>query len=413
VQTTTTTSSSLSSLVYYIVDAGRRKDSCDLISDSDDARLIIVAEPNKEQWGGRMFTKHLERTFMHYPVWSLEELLASSTFFTVLLSDKEIKRRFSIVGGIPGYIFATNFEHIESAQHHSMSMLSSQSMESIAFHSDARKAHYVHGVDKDLILSFHLKDNDNGTYKNRYASLCSHSVYTYVANNFMKELWSGMVCWYGGFGTGFDTGIYDAFTMQLFYNPGQCKLHATDQNFNRRSNNNTNATEITIGGCYRMNRVDDIVAAVIDSPMILFAPISMKRKRIDYTYRDGNVYHFFQSNIYTNCRTADATHIVDFILKVLAKTAFHILQPQQQGSANQLTTLVDSLSFSSMIDLIPKFQFYYVVPRVLTDRFVNDHVNPIEDAKLECQKQIGKNAALFVHWEKIVSIKVLCVNQPD
>jgi hypothetical protein len=197
---------------YYFVDPGKTNNSCNP-ERSLKGNIIIVASTDERHWGGSQFWKHCgsdgckSSRCMDFPVWSLEELLASSYYFAQQPNDHEIKRRFNVVGGIPGYIFATNFEQIESAQHHAMSMLSSQSMESIAFHSDVRRGHYVHGVDKDLLLSSHLKDNDNGSYKESYASLCSHSVYTYVAKNFMKEIWPGMVHWSSDFDAGFDTGI--------------------------------------------------------------------------------------------------------------------------------------------------------------------------------------------------------------
>jgi hypothetical protein len=66
--------------------------------------VIIVASPDRRHWGESGFGKFRSGgngTFLHYPVWTFEELLAAKEFIFPHLDVNAIGKRFRLFGGVP------------------------------------------------------------------------------------------------------------------------------------------------------------------------------------------------------------------------------------------------------------------------------------------------------------------------
>jgi hypothetical protein len=254
-----------------------------------------VASPDERHWGSTDFIKDelasKSGIFLYFPVWSIDEILAAASYFpttpkNLTLSEDEIKYRFSVIGGVPRYIFGNQFQKIKKEQIRALGRLSPQSVDSISFDASVIENQHTSDLPKGLLLSYKLADHDQGTYEEGCASLCSYSVYKFIAKKFMKHFWASIVTKIGSF----DTGIYEAYTIELFYDQG-----GNPESFTANTRDcvgtyaHTHQTDISIGGCYRMERVEYIVQAAIETEMVLFTPISTTNKLIDFIYRDGHV----------------------------------------------------------------------------------------------------------------------------
>jgi Retrotransposon hot spot protein len=98
--------------IYYVVDPGKNLEkNCDLDSNYL-GKVIIVASPDSNHWGGTQFWKQrgksMTGTFLYNPVWRLDELIAAKEHFKYSLNEEEIRNRYEKVGGIPRHIFTDN-----------------------------------------------------------------------------------------------------------------------------------------------------------------------------------------------------------------------------------------------------------------------------------------------------------------
>jgi hypothetical protein len=90
------------------VDPGRTNNDCNP-GNSFEGKVIIVAYPDSRLWGGNEFTKFRkgsEGVFIHYPVRSLEELLAARPIISPDLDAAEVKERYRLFGGSPRSILS-------------------------------------------------------------------------------------------------------------------------------------------------------------------------------------------------------------------------------------------------------------------------------------------------------------------
>ena len=93
---------------YLIVDPGDTKDSCDPPGEVK-AKVIILASPDENHWGGNAFEKRDETKdggfFLYFPPWSIAELIAGASQIGQLLPAKLtqdcITLAFSVFGGVP------------------------------------------------------------------------------------------------------------------------------------------------------------------------------------------------------------------------------------------------------------------------------------------------------------------------
>lgn len=95
---------------YYVVDAGKTKDNCSP-GPFVVCRVIIVASPDEQHWGGSGFMKDdqtgLGGEIRYFPAWSLPQLEAASTLLSkVQFQVGDVQELYTIFGGIPRHVFA-------------------------------------------------------------------------------------------------------------------------------------------------------------------------------------------------------------------------------------------------------------------------------------------------------------------
>ena len=404
--------------LYFIVDPGETKDSCSPGTDFV-GKLIIVTSPFEGHWGEREFHKgrgrdsdlssddlemriffenNLKRVetigaFLYYPIWTLPELLASYPYITkAKLNTSTVRDRFFKFGGVPQYIFASNILGNELAQSEALSALSLDTAIDFAKVDRTAIQSFTDKTPRGILLAYVLSENDDGSFRYAHATLSSDFVYESFTNRFMGQLWEQIVPSCGKF----DPYLFETFCAVSLCDSEQPKK----QFFLTRFLNQTKEKTIRLNQCFKREKVYNIVQAARDKERVLFLPVSPTYKLIDFGYRDGNTYHFFQCTTGSK-HSANPLHIYELVLEVFSKTEEEI-----------------SLVSMAAVD-VPQVKIYYAVPEFRFDEFVSEHPNATIVAREYCmQKQnstISGNRTKEIHklWNSIVSIDILRIERPN
>jgi hypothetical protein len=113
----------------------------------------------------------------------------------------------------------------------------------------------------------------------------------------------------------------------------------------------------------------------------------------------------FQSTISSSGHTANPEHILEVAMEILSISASPLLQQDDK----RITNITMASIFESCAN-VPKIILYYLVPSWIFEEFVTRPAEPNEEAKNVCKSKNLK--VLAAYWNQIVSIKVLCVDQP-
>jgi hypothetical protein len=117
---------------YYIVDPGETKLCCNP-APRFLPKVIIVASDDERHWGSG-FTKYRlggEGVFLHYPVWSLEELVAARPIIAPELAETALAKRYRLFGGVPKNILCCP-DTLLQTQENEVDLLTRTQLEKIA-----------------------------------------------------------------------------------------------------------------------------------------------------------------------------------------------------------------------------------------------------------------------------------------
>jgi hypothetical protein len=385
---------------YYVVDPHRTKDDCNLDA-SYEGKVIIVASPDEVHWGGSEFTKNRANDmgiFLIYPVWSLQELIMSSVIFTgtdTMITIADIEERFWRFGGVPRSIFSKNYEDQKQLQNQALANLTSESAITLAFKERTGIKTFGSDLPKGILLAYILADGDNHSYRKGYVVLCSDYVYEFVAKKFMKDLWLKIASNYQSF----DGKLFEAYAGHLFYDSVRPRrLMVTVRLL--RNNNSTNAFKVQIGGCLKQMKVENIIDEALATQMVLFVPTSSTNKLVDFMYREGNTFYLFQCTI-AKTHSARPDHILELMVKVISNRMPSMLESNPGTNTNR------------EIHDYPWFILCYVVPEFRFKEFATNPVNAKGKAREMCLERYGEENDLWKHWNEILVIYTLCVDQPQ
>ena len=386
--------------IYYIVDPGQTSDNCNLSGDYI-GNVIIVASPDERHWKDYDFFKLRRRktgTLLFFPVWTLQELVFASEYITeetdLILSENIIKERFNRFGGVPRYVFASmgNYTSQKNVQDLALADLSAGVAQSLVFKDRSAINSKSTNIPKGILLSYINAPHDCGTYRTGYAVFSSDYIYDYIVKKYMVNLWNQMI----KNDAKFDPYLYEAYVRTLFYDnaktPAAKKYKIRDLTLKNTDTERKNAisteTDINLGGCAGLLQSENIYESAVEKPMIVFHPYSLIFKLIDFVYREnGNpvVYNCFQCTIIKD-HTATSDHIYDMANYIMNNN-------------------VNSAS-------LPRINIFYAVPRHKYKDFITNPLNASGCARDVCMNRTGNESVLYLKWNEIVTIKVLCVDPP-
>jgi hypothetical protein len=390
--------------VYYVVDPGKTKyTSCDL-SSRYQGQVIIIASPDDEHWAGSEFFKgrnSKQGILMFFPVWTLQELLESSLIFLPAKSEltptqyieyiesnsKLIKKRFDQFGGVPRYVFAKHDEYNNQiqVQDRALADLSSEAAVYLAYSDRSAIKTQSSDLPKGILLSYALSPNDSGTYRTGYAEFASEYIYDFIVAKYMLQLWKQMI----NNDANFDPYLYETYVRKLFYDNAKQPPMKPYTIRDAISKKKTNLSTITLlGGCSASEKVEDIVESAVAKSMVVFHPYSSKNKLIDFIYgvdEDHTKYNCFQCTIAT-IHDARFDHIYKLVSQIINRRTNNAMQT--------------------------RINIFYAVPKHRFVQFATLPVDASEKARIYCREQIGDESDLYLNWNGIVSVYVLCINPP-
>ena len=134
-----------------------------------------------------------------------------------------------------------------------------------------------------------------------------------------------------------------------------------------------------------LQQVENIEQMAVTKAMVVFHPYSPIYKLIDFIYRDDLVYNCFQCTIGKDhdARSDHILELANFIMNSNAKAA-----------------------------TFPRINIYYAVPYQRFTDFVTKPGNASESARYECKIKYGENSYLYLNWNDIVTVNILCIYPP-
>jgi Retrotransposon hot spot protein len=377
---------------YYIVDPGNTKDDCNPPANFI-GKVIIVASPDEGHWGVSEFFKDRGSNsggmLQFLPVWNLQELIESSSVLGTIngvslgLTNQDIKSRFERFGGVPRYVFASKERYDVQISRQDLALQALSENDAIRLAYKDRSGIKTHSSDlpKGILLSY-ITNPTEKKYQNGYAVFCSDFVYDSIVKRYMSVLWGEMMRSDGSF----DPYLFETYCTTLFYDRKKEK----DLTFEIRENSlNSVATTKALKRCTRKEKVTSIIHSARNEEFVLFQPISTTNKFVDFVYREGRTYHFFQCTIAAR-HSATPKHIHQLVLDVLE---------MNNG---------DAINFQNP-ENTPRVHIYYTVPTFRFRKFATDPAK----AKGEARSHCILNSSLWQHWDSIVSIDVLSVDRPN
>ena len=376
---------------YYIVDPGRTKDNCNL-DENFYGQVIIVASPDERHWGGTDFDKgrggikNKRGKYMYFPVWTLPELIASSSYFDLHVPQDEIRHRFCRFGGVPRIIFSSSGDYIlyKESQHRALEGLTVASAISLAYKTRSAIKTQSEDLPRGILLSYTLADDDNGTYTKSYAIFSSDFVYEFIVERYMYELWDRIVPNEGYF----DPYLFKTYCTKLFYDKVQPSKVAFTVRDSETPPSNAKNSNMTLVQCKQKEKVENIIDSARRVEHCLFTPVSKTNKLIDFMYRDGNTYYAFQSTI-AQRHDASPKLIYEFVMDVLKEFEVEATY------------------------LMPKIMIFYTIPMFRYDIFNTKPAKANTKAREYCKTKIGKNANFYLKWNDVVTIHFLRVDAPQ
>jgi hypothetical protein len=325
-------------------------------------------------------------------------LIASSKYFNASIDEQEIRDRFHRFGGVPSQIFSNKNEYHIGFQKAALNWLCFKPAIDLACKDRSAIETDSGRLQKEKLFSFVLSDQDNGAYKNAYATLRSEYVYEAVVSMHKDELFTETMIGRRDF----DTYLFKCYCRTLLYdsvNPTERKFNVKRKIGTRKSSTRKPSRKL-LGGCSALKRVDDIMVSARTEELVLFAPYSTQYRLVDFVYRKNNIYYLFhattgmeQDQELQQGRSADPIDISEWVVNEI-NTAMPSLLIDEQGKEGQ-----------SSVEA-PKFEFIYVVPQFDFERVLLQTENTTIQARDIIKQKLGKRTAIYKQWNDIVSLSI-------
>jgi hypothetical protein len=282
------------SSTYYVVDPGDTNDSCKP-SSLFRPKVIIVASPDSKHWGGSSFSK--ERDDVHgrikvFPVWELEELLQARPILRPEMTNDEVENRYYQVGGVPRHIFCDgeSFDEALERQSGAMNDLTAEQLRRLANINVKSATTFDTSQPKSALIGFRVSDKDDGTFRRYAVDVIAPRVVASVFREFLKSLWQDL-----SLPSAANPWIFEAYTRYLLVTSStfQCRKGVGKEDPVREI-----TRPITLGGCKEIRSAWDIIAAAREREMVVFHPVNLAEKLIDFVYKDSaGHFHAFQATL--------------------------------------------------------------------------------------------------------------------
>ena len=227
-----------------------------------------------------------------------------------------------------------------------------------------------------------LSDDDQGSFTSAHAILSSDYIYEFIVKQFMAQLWGCIVP---------DGGKFDPYLFETYCTVLLCdsEQQGTSNNFMVKDSAliKSASSNITLKKCKGKQKVENIIESARHEADILFLPLSMSNKLIDFVFREDSTYYCFQCTIAAT-HSANPNHMYTLVLNVINLS--------EEESKNIKPT-----------DALPCVKIYYAVPH---NRYADFHTIPVK-AKADARK-LCKTGLLY-HWDKLVSIEILSIPEPS
>jgi hypothetical protein len=283
---------------FYIVDPGKSKRSCNP-SLRFFPKVVIVASPNEEHWGGSSrFLKNVNRsmgTFLYYPSWTLEELLQAhgalnERFPEVTLSERDLRNRFFKVGGVPRTLFLPDqeFQGALGLQDKALDDLDKRRLDDLVFNSKNSRS-FRSSQARSALLGY--LQTDDASFETQRVRIVSCLARAKIYDHYRQKVWnlfcstSDVTCW----------KIFEDYTsLQMVGKERKYEWKLLDETTTRTS-------LLKLGGCECLFVVDDIIAEACQTSNVVFCPRKKQYPLVDFAYSkdgsNGRVVHYFQATI--------------------------------------------------------------------------------------------------------------------
>jgi hypothetical protein len=281
---------------YYVVDPGIYEASC-----NPDVEflpnVIIVTSPDSKHWGGSEFFKDRDDVtgvLKVYPLWELDELLQARPYLGRNVSVAEVKERYFQVGGVPRHVFASapSFEAAVKGQSLAVNALSADQVDKLADLQTISVTTFDTSQPKSALIGLRVADDDDGTFSRYAVDVIATRVVGAIFQQFMKKMWLKLLL-----PSVDNSWIFESYTRYLMvaeprptfeYRKGVGKVWRSM--LGRKT--------IQLGGCKEIRYSSDIVAAAKKRPMVVFHPVDLSQRLIDFIYQDGTGhFHAFQATL--------------------------------------------------------------------------------------------------------------------
>ena len=185
---------------YYVVDPGRRRESCNP-DEAFPARVIIVSSADDSRhWGGDEFLQRRSGqagTFRYYPLWKWTEVVRGWDYFPRggRLSSQLLPERYRQLGGVPHNLEAHKGYYKQVVARQVYVAKKSKPAEALRIVSGKMDifGDLKCGYSKSYVIGIDVADDDLGTFAKRKAVPISMTVAETVFSVHIHTLWDDMV----------------------------------------------------------------------------------------------------------------------------------------------------------------------------------------------------------------------------
>eukprot|EP00978_Attheya_sp_CCMP212_P004726 scaffold10364_cov61-Attheya_sp.AAC.2 len=288
-----TTASDIPSLLdtetYYLVDPGRTKTSCNP-GPFVLARVVIVASPDEQHWGGSGFRKNDQTTLggeiRYFPAWTLPQLQAASTQVSnVQFQNGQVAELYSIFGGVPRQVFdPAKTEQNKNDLKTKVEAIPDQQLQNIVTGQINRHSGFGADQPGSGVVEFVPYDD----FQKVQLKLISSWVLKWVRTRFMDSIWTPMVT----YPSPISWQLLEDYMLHALQNANQYTTRPcvgkTDGAYNNR-------LTLNLGECTGMSLTADCTASVfVGSDLTVFYSSDKHHPLYDMIYKDGTIYHAFQ-----------------------------------------------------------------------------------------------------------------------
>lgn len=323
---------------YYIVDPTASKgDFNPPYTIGFKAKVIIVSSPNDVHWGGANFMKQRYNDvvpvsggiLLYYPLWTLDEMLEGLDGLNVTsrtnLQAEEVKRRYTVVGGVPRHVFCDEggYKEVIRVQHSALAHLSAERAQKFAMGLDSPVGSLTNDQPKSALLGF-----DQHESFQMKTCLVSWTVRRLAYEIHLSAVWESI------FNVSYKGPAFEDYTWLLMVGDEtrsfEMRPLAKD---GEKSRKKLKPADIELGGCIVMKKSSNIVTSAQEEPGVLFRPNSQQNPFIDFAYamvndEDELHVHAFQSSVGATHTAAGIAGFDEALFNNVETTTVYFLVPE-------------------------------------------------------------------------------------